>query len=388
MPSSISSSDNRDRTIATTVADDSATSAAGDNGGRHDEAAKDETRRRHDPRHRPPLRQELKVLITVVAVLLACEVALRILEERTSDEYRRIASFPERAVRLVSQPAEPRVLAIGNSLVDDGLKADIFLDEMRALGQHDAAFDVFAMPASEMCEWYWLFRSLFADRQERPDIVMLSAATFNDFRTVTISRLAAITDTAFYIDLLATDLPDFEERAAFLHSTVSRSFAGRDRVQKSILTAIVPHYKQGRIQQQKLLRQSMETPPPSLIVPSVNAHNYSRLVRFLDLADEFGVKVVLLAMPLTDYYQLDRELVDIIRQRDVTLLDCRRMENITADSFYDGVHLYAAGAKLFSRQLARRFVNEVMNGNRGGQKQGPDDHAEIIDVASEAGTTP
>lgn len=382
MPSSISSSDNRNLVTATTAADDSATSVGGGNGGRHDESAKEKTQRRHDRHHRPTLRQELKVLIVVAAALLACEASLRVLEERTSDEYRRIASFTERAARLVSQPAEPRVLVIGNSLADDGLKADIFLDEMRALGQHDAAFDVFALPGSEMCEWYWLFRSLFADRQERPDIVMLSAATFNDFRAVTISRLAAITDTAFYLDLLAADLPDFEERAAFLHSTAFRSFAGRDRVQKSILTAIVPHYQQGRIQQQKLLRQSMETPPPSLIVPSANAHDYSRLVRFLNLADEFDVKVVLLAMPLTDYYELDRELVDIIRQRNVTMLDCRRMENITADSFYDGVHLHAEAAKIFSRQLARRFVSEVMS--IGGQKQGPDGNAEIIDVASEA----
>jgi hypothetical protein len=307
----------------------------------------------------PSVRQELRVMAVVVCVLLAAEVGMRLVEERFSQEYLRISTFPSRAARLAAAEAEPRVLIVGNSLVNDGLNLDVFNSQILDL-RAVAEVDLFALPGSEMCEWYWLFKSHFIDRSQRPDILMISAAAFGDFPDVSISRLAAISHPDLYAEILQTDLRTFEQRAQFAHSVLSRSFAGRERVQKSMLDAIVPHYQAGRIWQQKMLRRAADVPPASPTDSAANGHDYTRLVRLLELADEQDVRVILVLMPMGDYYELDEQLQQVIAERGVGVIDCRRPDFLTPQSYYDGVHLTADAAAVFSRYLARRFAGEVL----------------------------
>ena len=184
---------------------------------------------------RPSFRQELRVLAVVALVLLISEIGLRIVEARSSHEYRSIAALPHIAEKFATDSSLPSVLIIGNSLANDGLNPDIFMHEIKATLQTKPVFDLVALPGSEMCQWYWLFKAHFIDTGRHPDIVVISAATFSDSPRITISRLAALTHRGCYADLMNSDLPAFEERAAFVHSLVFRSFAGRDRIQKSVL---------------------------------------------------------------------------------------------------------------------------------------------------------
>ncbi len=309
---------------------------------------------------RPTLRQELKVLAVVACMLMGVELLMRRIESRVSAEYATISSFAERAERLASSQS-PRILVIGDSLAEDGFRADVFSRQIEQLG-HQVSVDAFTLPGSEMSEWYWLFRSYFADAQHRPDMVFLCSSDFVDYPTVGIGRLATLTRRSNHSELLLSDIPDFCDRAKFLKSSAFRSFAGRDRIQKSILSAIIPNYQEGRTWQHNMLRQASEATEYSEADNDLaQEQSYSRLHRFLDLADEHNVAVAIVLMPMAYKYDVDESLVKQLCARQVPLVDCRWVEEITPASFYDGVHLSSEGARTFSGHFAGRVVRQFLS---------------------------
>ncbi len=300
-------------------------------------------------------RTELRVLAVVVACLAVGEAFCRVVVPRFSEESRLLSALPARG-RALGQAPGLRVLVLGDSLTVMGLQREPFLARLAQLGGPKVSLEVVAMRGSDIAEWRWLFSEFFADEGARPDVVIVNAAarTLTDQHTIELGRLATFCRASNCIDILRDDLKDFGQRVEFLQSWVFRSFAGRSRIRTTVLTRLVPYYKQGRTWVNNQVRGL-----PGGGAQTASGCSYDRLERFLQLARREGVKVIVVYMPAGGEYPLDAGQLRVLAESVATVVDCRLPPCLASGDYFDGVHMTDRAAGRFSAYLAERLAGDL-----------------------------
>lgn len=282
----------------------------------------------------------------VVATLVLFEVGVRVLKDRLSLDAAYIETLPAKAEALDREPG-CRVLFLGNSLTRVGVEPDRFTAAVSAAGVDGVSAAVVHQSDSRIVEWYRMFDRYYAKEGVVPDAVVLgyAHAQIQDtpLRSEEIQRLGLYyTSVSDIEDVFEHDLTGFDERAEFLLSKVSVSYAFRDKVARGVGRALIPGYNRAllwlnRKQRQELVRASGGT-----------ASEYSRLERFIRKAREQGTEVAVVAMPL-DGQEVTVEAASAATERaGGTFLDAQGVEVFTDGDFADDVHLSPEGAAKYS----------------------------------------
>jgi hypothetical protein len=301
-------------------------------------------------------RNELKVVVVVVLVLLAGELVVRVCEKSLSLDVTHIRQIPEISREMVESQGT-RVLFISNSMLRYGVDPMVFASEMEARRLGPLSVGRVYPDATALPDWYYAFKHYFVDTNRTPDvlIVCFAAKDLQDDLPPVPARLAHNYTSASDIpELFSQDLRDFDNRADFLLADLSSSYANRMRVRTRVLDDLIPNYRESAQVMNRTQKSMKKSAGDAAAAPT-----YQRLERLISLARRHNVRVIFVAMPLREAYALDPQIQRIVEADGMSFFDFRSVDGINQVSFIDEMHLTTGGAKVYSqflaRQLAERF---------------------------------
>ncbi len=306
--------------------------------------------------------RELRVVAAVMGILLLCEVGMRLVETRLSKDTAHLREFPSIAQELVTNESTgPRVLFLGNSLTRHGVDLPTFESAIESIGVNDAFVTAAHPDNTALADWYYLFKSHFADSQSAPDLVIIGfeGGHLRDAPSRHPGRLARYyTGWQGAGEVLQRDYNHFGDRVDYLLSTVSSLYANRDRVNRRTLYTLIPGYPETA----QKINEAIVAKNQHVVEPTGNeesSYTCNRLRDFVAHARSSGTHVVLVAMPVPYEYGFDPELLKAVDKLEIQLVDCREVEGITDDLFPDGLHMNEIAAKIYTEELARRLSDLV-----------------------------
>jgi len=293
---------------------------------------------------RAPLRTtEAKIVLVLLACLIAADCALRIVDARLSGNIAHIETIPD-LVQSIGSNAERSMLILGNSLTNNGVDEQIIASRLA-----DVSLAKVTPDGTSLWDWRCLLEREVVRRHDvQIDAVVIGFAwhLLSDQTRADASRLGAL-----YCDLNdlarpgSIGLSSFGDIGEFVLARASRIYALRDVLRHRVLSLVVPHYeaytqqaneaRAGRAQQQEAATYTYE--------------HFSRMVASLQ---QKGIRLIVIAMPVQTDYELDPELLELAATGTIGLIDLRDAEGLDASMYRDAMHLNARGQQLLSEQLA------------------------------------
>lgn len=295
-------------------------------------------------------RTEAKVIGMVLLALAACELGVRVFEKRLVVD----AQTPALLKRLVEGEGQ-RVLVLGNSLVRDNVNADILEAEIKAQGVWSINVERVYWMNTTINDWYYAFKHHCVDTGRLPDVLVVCFSNkYLQDSSIQRSLVARYHSSARDIpQIFSEDVRDFDGRVEFLLSAWSASFTHRTSVARRVLNAAIPHYRESAMRINKALlaaankRQGDYQP------------THRRLEQLIQLAQNHGVRVILVAVPVKSPYLIDPQIMRTAETAGVTFIDSRLVEGLSEESYVDWIHMNSDGAALYSRFLARQLATHL-----------------------------
>jgi len=300
---------------------------------------------------------ECRVVVAMLGLLLLSEAAMRLMESNLSKDVAHLKQFPQIAQDLTAHPTKhTRVLFLGNSLTRYGIDVDVFQEEIRRYHGAPVQIAKVVPDNSQLADWSYAYRNFFHESQHPPEVLVIGFGFGNqhlaDRPSSHPERLAryycSLKDMK---ELCKWDLPDIESRLDYVVASGSVLYANRDRVQRWGFDRIIPEYRDGIQTLNELLQAAS---------PKETSHvTFQRLRALIEDAQQDGVRVVLMALPIGIEYEFDPELLRLTAEKQVPVIDCRNVPGVTSDQLFDGLHLDPDGAKLVTRHLAQKLRGRV-----------------------------
>jgi hypothetical protein len=296
---------------------------------------------------------ETRVVLCLLALLGACEAGMRLYGSRLSKDVRHLEQFAEIAARISApaRPGETRVLFLGNSLTRYGVDVEEFTRAVAESGREAVRVERLMPDNTALADWYYAYRSLFADCGRAPDVLVIGFAGghLNDAPSRHPERLARYYCRWPHLpELCRRDLLTVDSRAGFALAGLSSLLCHRDRIESRVLDLLIPGYQQGLQELNRRLLRETASPPPT-------PPTFHRLRQLLTLARADGVEVLLAAMPVPEPYDIEPEVRQLADELGVRLIDCRRVPGVTPEMFPDGLHMDVRAARLYTRFLAQTW---------------------------------
>jgi hypothetical protein len=293
-------------------------------------------------------RTECKVLAAIALALLAVEGLMRLAQASLSVDVRHIVSAPELADGMASQP-RPRVLALGNSLLREGVNAKQLEDESTSLGL-TRSVSLYHPDGTSVQEWAFAFRRFFASEAHAPDCVLIFTGRthLRDVppRPTPLGAFYCSTrDTPRFLNRKGTNL---EVASEFLLARASVAYAQRSRIQPRIFTSLIPHF-QDMLRDMNVRRISPRTERQEI-------SSYDDLALLLDSVHAIGAFALIITIPAPGSYTLAPEILETAQSHHATVIDLSQSEGLTTANFPDGWHLDAQGASVFTTRLAHALA--------------------------------
>ncbi|HEX8652847.1 MAG TPA: hypothetical protein VF708_18670 [Pyrinomonadaceae bacterium] len=293
-------------------------------------------------------RTELKVLLLVVSALAVCELVVRVFERRLTVDVK----APAISKRL-SEAEGQRVLVLGNSLVRDNVNTDILETEMRAQGVRSIHIEKVYLMNTIVNDWYYAFKHHFVDAGRLPDVLVI-CFSYNHLEDATIHRPLIARYYSSLRDIpqiFSEDIPDFNGRVEFLLSRWLASFTHRTDVERRILDTLIPYYRESVTRINDALTDEANKRR------GVYQPGYRRFAQLLRMAQNRGVRVIVVAVPVANQYPINPQIKSTLEANVVTFVDTRKVEGLGKTSFVDGMHMNGDGANVYSRALAHHLVD-------------------------------
>lgn len=301
---------------------------------------------------------EFKVIAVVIVGLLIGELVISRMESRLSIDLHHLKSLEALATNAVGSQADQTELTflfLGNSMTRYGINADVFREIAGTNAHVPLNITKINPDATKIADWYYLYSNYFHEKGRRPDVLVIGfqGDQLADQPTQHLNRLARFYDCDLndWPDLQRWDLRGVEQSCSFLVSRISSLHGNRDRFDRRVLDLVVPHYRESvkRINQSQLAtRSNSSNAEPTHVT-------YSRLRRFLDMVHSDGTRLIFVAMPVAQKYDIDESARALIAQYGFPLVDCRHVPNLNGDMIPDGIHLNEEGAVRYTSHLAQSF---------------------------------
>lgn len=299
----------------------------------------------------PNLKYELWVIFCVACVLLLTEIGLRSTESFLSGNLNHIHQIPAIASKLTA--AEPSVLFLGNSLTNNAIDPLAFRKPYDILqGQSPDIVEKITPDGTSLSDWYCIYRNFVADRKSAPKVVVMGFAwaQLSDQYPIDPARLGGFfCSTEDITELSSTGLSKHDNVLVFMAGAISHVYLNREAIRNRILDILVPNYRTVV----QTLNNRPGAPPNGNAMPAQQAnYTYDTLRRFSRLVAESGARLVVVAMPVQEPYPIDRNLLTVAREQQITLVDLRNHPQLDHTMFADPIHLNDKGRKRFSESLA------------------------------------
>lgn len=295
---------------------------------------------------------ELKAIGVALLLLLAVEAGVRWLEPNLSIDVSHIRNIPS----IVTELADARghtLLFLGNSMTRRGVNVKVLTPDLKAKGTdtENLTIELIHPDSSGILYWNYLYDYYFKDPQNLPDTLVVSfgknhlADDTYDYEHVL--RIAHQFTT--WRDVPAAFWRDFtsiSERGDFLLAKVFASFTHRERVRVRLLDEFIPYYRSTT----RLLNEQ-----PNVGVES-QQFTYHDLQRFLSKIDTLKTRVIFIAMPMREAYNLDSQIGKVVKQNGATFLDLRSVAGLKPADFKDSLHLIPEGSVVYSHALASKLA--------------------------------
>ena len=337
----------------------------------------------------------MKVLAAVALVLVAFEVSLMQVVTSLSTDIEHINDFPEISQEM-HDDTRPSILFLGNSLTGDGLDVIAFQEAWHRSGGGDIICRKVAPDATAICDWYYLFKTFFADPGQAPDVVVIGFAEghMDDNQSPKAKQLGRhFCRLGHTGEIFEHDIHDFERRVEFLLSRASTTYGNQLGVKNRLLDPLIPYYREGTQTINSMLLQKKKAPAKDPVVtrqttddakeplistrPSLPATTCHRLERLIAVLKCTNTRAFFVAMPRREYWQVQDKVYWTIQPAETinpdrtidadktTLIDMRNVAGLTAKHFADSMHLRYDGTRVYSWALARKlawFLKEPRGG--------------------------
>lgn len=293
---------------------------------------------------------ELKVIGLVLLVLAGCELAVRKIVSAVTWDVRVSAISRE-----LVEGEGARVLVLGNSLVREGIDTDVLERELeRRAGGRVRVRQVSPLNTS-VSDWYYAFKQHFADASREPEVLVICFARnhLEDAELLRASVAQYYSDSGDIPEIFSKDVKTFDKRADFLLSALSVSFANRTSVERRVLEATVPRYREAIT---RINKSIVEAGNNSAVA---ERPTYNRFEDLIKLAASRRVKVIVVAMPVREPYTPDAEIQQRAEAVGAVFIDCRDALELKQESFEDEMHLTDKGAAIFSQLLSEKLAGHL-----------------------------
>jgi hypothetical protein len=286
-------------------------------------------------------------------------------ESRLSGNVRHVVGIP-RAAEELKRSQGTKFLVIGNSLIDNAVNRDVFTHELLTQGFNPAVVAKAIPDASNIWDWYFLYKKFFLQRNAAPAVIVNGFAWgfVADQIRPNPSRLAAFfADLGDLPELISLGMKNFGEIGEFILARISRIYAHREVIRNRLFVSLMSQYKPLT---QKLNAESLAR--GSVAYGRERTETYRVLDKFSQAARGSNSRLVLVAMPVVAPYALDPQLLVTARSLGVDFLDYRQLPFLDERSFMDPIHLKPEAGTEFGSYLAadlaeRRpthLVNDIM----------------------------
>lgn len=290
-------------------------------------------------------------LVLAILLVAALDLTVRALETRLSGDIANTRSFPERVAELSAAPGE-KVAAIGNSLIGDGLDKPVFLANWLKMNPGAGSAIKLVPDGSGIWDWHCIVHYELANASQGPDLVLIGFGwnQLSDQNGLSITRafngLCPATAMWGFSALSGRiGVNDWLEMAAV---KTSKLYAHREPIRHRILQNVIPDYRRMTWQ----LNARAGDVGDAEGTQGRRSTSYNALSSILEKLSGRGSRVVLVAMPVMNPYEIDRGLCNVISDTPHRFLDMRYAVPSTHDLYRDSLHLNEAGARLFSERLA------------------------------------
>ena len=315
-------------------------------------------------------KSELKVILVVVAVVGLFEAGARVRDHYSpKGDESLLRGFARDARELKAEPGI-RVILMGNSLTRGGYNLEVFQKELQAAGGGPISVRNCGMHGSMMVEWYYVFKQNFIGANA-PDVLVVSLSPDGGedgnphaFRISWLSYEVGWRDVP---ELAATDLRSFDLSTQFMLARLSSAMAHQWNLRVDLVYTHIPHFWEGmqtlngRVNLAAINRaKSVRGAPPP-------APTYALLKRFMALIAANHTRLLVVAMPVREHYEIDPGLPRALEAGGMAFMDCRDIQGLTPDKFADGWHLTDEGTTVFSKYMARHLpgrLNEIVGRKR------------------------
>lgn len=319
-----------------------------------------------------PFKVEIRVVIVVLAALAAMETALRLNEGRISSNIReRILTLPRKQAAMNAAPQQRHGLFLGNSLTLRGVNMERVERDLKGGGLETIRWDKAAPDATTIADWHYITKNYFSTGPGRPRVIVLGFAIghLQDGTEVWHRRLGRyFTRLADTPEVFGNDVPGYGDRVEFLLSKVSSVLGNRRNIRQRLLEMTIPYYEQAELRINAVANRNLRQ---GFIKPDMN---YSRLERFMAMLKAADIRLLTVAMPSRDPYEIDPKLIKTLEAGGVKLLDARKIPGLSAEHFMDFYHVNEKGSEIYTDYLIGRLkepeLTEYLTGAFGESKPG------------------
>lgn len=305
----------------------------------------------------PTWRAVVKVLLPLAVLLLVVEVGIRIVEPRLSLDILHIRQIP--AIAASMREAEgTRVLFLGNSLTRKGVDLDVVGASLEGLGESQASLHAIYPDDTTVLDWLYLFEDGVVRAGAAPELLVVGFAYAHladtPVRPAQTYRLGRFfTAWQDVPRLFGEDVTELDDRVSVVASKLSAAFADRERLSSRFLD-LLPGYRNSARQVNDVLSGNGASP-----AGQGTADAYVRLARLTKAATDAGSRVVFVAMPAREQYELSPRLSAAAAAAGADLIDLRDVPGLGSQHFEDSLHLGRDGAALYSEALAAELSRLV-----------------------------
>ncbi len=297
-----------------------------------------------------PARGDLLLAAALVATLFAADLTLRAVDDRLSGNIVHVARIPAIAEQIATTGDSRSTLVLGNSLANNGVDGD-----MLAAALNPGQVAKITPDGTSFWDWQCILNGQLLGPENRHvgTLVMPTAwHLLSDATRADPSRLGALfcqfRDLRAPADLGLSGPADIGEFAA---ARVSRLYALRDTVRNDLLVHVVPHYE--RFANEINAKQGRADKGAAAATP-----DYSHFSALAAAIEAQGTRLVVVAMPVREPYEIDAPLIELAAAGTIRLLDYRHLPGIDHSSFLDRMHLGEQGRAILTAQLARDLTTD------------------------------
>ncbi|MBI3415675.1 MAG: hypothetical protein HY043_10225 [Verrucomicrobia bacterium] len=294
------------------------------------------------------------LLLLVVLVALAVELAARFGVPFVNQNMRRFYDELDRAAALAAKPANQPVpvLLLGNSLTFFDIDLRRFVEQLGP----ECEVARWAVDDTNYLDWYFGLRRLFR-AGSRPRFVVLGA-TGGHF----VSPRVRGHFFAHYIldrrDLFAAAARTSADATSFSAMTLAKAsafYGCREEVYKRVMTWILPRFE-------GFARSLTQRPTSNRVAPDVSARARAQLSELRDLCAAHGAQLIIWLAPTREKDKYGAAVLASARECGVPILIPAAEHEFARESFRDPIHLKLAAAPVFTSLLSAQLRPLLLSG--------------------------